>query len=205
VNKKIAQISIALLALSFTAHIFAEQPQTEKSSICPSLKDATILIIRHAEKPDNGDELSPAGVQRADSYAQYFQDFRVDARSLKLDHLFATADSKSSRRSRLTLEPLARTLGLNVDCRFKNKNARELADEIQSHDHGKAILICWHHGQIPEVVRDLGADPARLLPGGKWPDNQFAWVLELRYDHQGRLIPAETRRVNESLMPGDPK
>lgn len=204
-NKKIAPISIALLTLSFATSILAGQPQTEKSSVCPSLRDATILIIRHAEKPDSGDELSPVGVQRADSYAQYFQNFRVDARPLKLDHLFATADSKGSHRPRLTLEPLAKTLGLKVDCRFKNKNARELADEIQSHYYGKAILICWHHGQIPEVVRDLGADPAKLLPDAKWPDNQFAWVLELRYDHQGRLIPAETRRVNENLMPGDAK
>lgn len=204
-NKRIAPISIALLASMLSAPVFAGQSQTEKSSGCPSLTDATILIIRHAEKPGSGDELSPAGVQRADSYAQYFQNFRVDTKPLKLDHLFATADSKGSHRPRLTLEPLAKTLGLKVDCRFKNKNARDLADEIQSHDHGKAILICWHHGQIPEVVSALGADPGKLLPGGKWPDNQFAWVLELRYDHDGRLISGESRRVNENLMPGDPK
>jgi hypothetical protein len=28
-------------------------------------------------------------------------------------------------------------------------------------------------------------------------------VLELHYDDNGRLIPAETKRINENLMPGD--
>lgn len=171
----------------------------------PGLKNAVVFIIRHAEKPDTGFDLSPAGHQRADAYPGYFKSFTLDAKPLKLEHVFATADSKNSQRPRLTVEPLGKALGLDVDARFANKKFQDMVDEIQAKDHGKRLLICWHHGQIPELVRALGADPDKLLPGGKWPNEVFDWMLELRYDENGRLIPAETKIVHENLMPGDSK
>lgn len=205
--KKFVSIWCLLLALVHSTPTFAEPQQNAKSIVSDfrPLQDATILIIRHAEKLDTGQNLSPAGQQRAEAYIQYFKSFQVDAKPLKLDYLFATADSKGSQRPRLTLEPLSNALGLKIDNRFKNKKVQELADEIQSKDHGRHILICWHHGEIPELIRALGADPAKLLPGAKWPGQEFGWVLQLSYDHEGRLIPNQTRRLNENLMPGDSK
>ncbi len=203
--KPIILIRNVLLALALSMPTFAG-PQQDAGSIPGNylaLKDATILIIRHAEKSDSGQGLSPAGQQRAEAYVRYFKNFQIDAKPLRLDCLFATADSKGSQRPRLTLEPLGNALGLKIDRRFKNKKFRELTDEIQSKDHGKSILICWHHGEIPELVRALGADPTKLLPEAKWPDQEFGWVLQLRYDDGGHLIPGETKRINENLMPGD--
>ena len=129
----------------------------------------------------------------------------LDGKPLKLEHLFATADSKNSQLRILTIEPLAAALGLPVDNRFANKKFQDLVDELQAKGHGKQILICWHHGEIPELAGALGADVDKLLPGGKWPDDVFCWMLELRYDHEGKLIPGETKVVNEKLMPGDEK
>ncbi len=202
-----ASIWWILLALILPAPIYAEPQQSGNpivSASCP-LQDATILIIRHAEKPDSGQSLSPTGQKRAEAYIQYFKNFQADAKPLKLDCLFATADSKGSQRPRLTLEPLGKALGIKIDSQFKNKNFQQMVDEIQSTNHGKGILICWHHGEIPQLVRALGADPAKLLPGAKWPDDEFGWVLQLHYDHAGHLMPGETRRINENLMPGDSK
>src|SRR4051812_6839108 len=76
------------------------------------LSNATILIIRHAEKPEHGTGLSPEGEARAQAYARYFQSFRVKAEPLRLDYLVAADDSEHSQRSRLTLEPLAGAIGL---------------------------------------------------------------------------------------------
>jgi len=169
----------------------------------PALKNAVVLIIRHAEKPDSGYDLSPAGYQRADAYPGYFKGLAMDSKPLKLDYVFATADSKGSHRPRLTVEPLGKALGLQIDTRFTNRKFQDMVDEIQTKDHGRHILICWHHGEIPNLVRALGADPDKLLPEGKWPNEVFGWMIELRYDENGRLIPGETKRVNEKLMPGD--
>ena len=169
----------------------------------PALKNAVILIIRHAEKTASGDQLSPDGYKRADAYVNYFKNYQVDGKPLKLDYLYAAADSKASKRVRLTVEPLSKATGLKLDNRFANKDFKGMVEELRATDHGHEILICWHHGQIANIVKALGGDPSALLPNGKWPDDVFDWVFELHYDSTGRLIPAETKRINENLMPGD--
>jgi len=194
-----ARLVYSLVILAALTARSAEPAASES----PALKNAVVLIIRHAEKPDSGYDLSPAGYQRADAYPGYFKGLVVDSQPLKLDYVFATADSKGSHRPRLTVEPLGKALRLQIDTRFTNKKFQEMVDEIQMKDHGRRILICWHHGEIPNLVRALGADPDKLLPEGKWPNDVFGWMLQLRYDENGRLIPGETRRINEKLMPGD--
>src|SRR5882724_2356609 len=188
------------LAILAVLTVRSAEPVAGESS---ALKNAVVLIIRHAEKPDSGYDLSPAGYQRADAYPGYFKGLAMDSKPLKLDYVFATADSKGSHRPRLTVEPLGRALGLQIDTRFNNKKFQDLVDEIQTKDHGPHILICWHHGEIPNLVRALGANPDKLLPEGKWPNEVFGWMIQLRYDENGRLIPGETKRINEKLMPGD--
>jgi hypothetical protein len=170
-----------------------------------ALQDTVVLIIRHAEKPETGSGLTATGQERAEAYVKYFKSFTIDGRPLRLDHLFAAADSAKSQRPRLTLEPLARSLGMKIDSRFTDKNPGTLARELRAKSHGKQILICWRHGEIPELLRALGADPAKLLPDSKWPDQQYAWVIELRFDHQGRPVAEQSRRINENLLAGDSK
>lgn len=201
-----AALLAAIVSISFLpVAIFSQTASVATSSgeKHPALKDAVILIIRHAEKPAEGMTLSPAGEKRAEAYVEYFKKLTLEGKPVKLDHLFATADSKSSERPRLTVEPLGKAIGLKPDVRFKNKNVADLARELQSKSHGEHILICWHHGEIPSLVEALGENPAALLPGGKWPTEEFSWVLLLRFDGEGRLLADQCRCVHEKLMPGD--
>ena len=189
-----------LLVLAAQTVLFADPPVAETSS---GLKNTVILIIRHAEKPESGSGLSADGVARAQAQVNYFRNFTntIDGQPLKFSYLFAAADSPQSQRSRLTIEPTSRAFGLAVDNRFKDRDVFGLANEIRLKPHGPAILIVWHHGQIPALVRALGAEPAKILPKSKWPDDVFGWVIELRYDADGRLV--ETKRFNQKLLPGD--
>ena len=162
-----------------------------------------MLIIRHGEKPDTGRDLSPSGQQRAEAYIHYFQTFTVDSKQLTPDAIFAAKDSKESERPRLTVEPFAQAEKLRIDTRFSSGQSTELSAALRATEQGKRILISWHHTDIPDLLRALGAKPKHLLPDGKWPDPVFDWVIMLSYDQDGRLIPASTRRINEHLMPGD--
>jgi hypothetical protein len=197
-NMKCKLLFAALVALAILAAIFWKPPQNKNSS---ALKNAVILVIRHAEKPDQGDSLSPAGEARALAYIEYFRHFKIGGQPIKPDYLFATADSSNSRRPRLTIEPVSRELGLTIDSRFKDNQFLALAHEIQGRFHGTNMLICWHHGKIPQLLRALGADPKKLLPNGKWPDDVFGWLIQLRYDENGHLF--ESKRINENLAPAD--
>ena len=169
----------------------------------PPLANVDILIIRHAEKPDAGKELSPAGVARANAYVRYFKSLKINGKAAHLDHIFATAESKNSDRERLTVEPLAKSLGLVVDDRYKNKAYGALADDIRTHRYGHELLIVWHHGNIPALVSALQGDAPKLFPSGKWASDHFDWIVELHYDGLGRVQPNRTKLVHEHLMPGD--
>ena len=166
-------------------------------------KDAVVLIIRHAEKPDSGRDLSPSGQQRADAYRGYFENFTVDSKPMRPDAVYAAKDSKESQRPRLTVEPFAKAANLRIDTHFTINQSDKLAAALRAKEKGKRILISWHHSDIPALIRALGAKPKSLLPDGKWPDPVFDWVIVLSYDQEGHLIPASTKRINEHLMPGD--
>ena len=167
----------------------------------PALTNAIVFVIRHAEKPDDGDGLTAAGELRANRYTNFFNQIAINGKTMRIDHVFAAADSRESHRPRLTVEPTARMLGLAVDTRFKNKAFQKLADEVRSGADGKAILVAWHHGEIPSLLQALGAQPAQLLPKGKWPDAVFDWVIILRYDEDGKV---DAQRFSMDFMPTAP-
>jgi len=166
-------------------------------------KNSVILIVRHAENPANGHGLSPRGEERAKAYVNYFENFTVDSKRLEPQAVVVAADSKHSHRPRLTVEPFAKAANLPIDNRFADKQPADLATELRANYQGKVILVCWHHGQIPALLRALGVAPETLLPGGKWPRDVYDWVIMLSFDENGHLIPESTKRINEHLLPGD--
>jgi hypothetical protein len=166
-------------------------------------KGAVVLIIRHAEDGGTGQALAPRGQERAEAYKDYFLNFTVDSKRLEPAVVFAAKDSKQSHRPRLTLEPFAKAAKLKIDARFGNNQSTELAAELRANHQGKVILVSWRHGNIPALLRALGANPEALLPRGKWPGSVYDWVILLGYDHDGHLITGISRRINEHLIPGD--
>jgi hypothetical protein len=151
----------------------------------------TILLIRHAEKPESGNLLGIAGQARAQAYVVYFQNYVRNAQPVTLHYLFAAADSDNSHRPRLTITPLANALGLPINDTFKDKDYQQLAQEIRGDTryNNTNILICWHHGEILDLAAALGVDADKLphkaqwpkaKPSKKpWPKDVFGWVLQL--------------------------
>jgi hypothetical protein len=166
-------------------------------------KNSVVLIIRHAENPANGHGLSPRGEERAEAYKNYFLNFTVDSKRLEPNAVVVAADSKQSHRPRLTVEPFAKAAKLPIDNRFANKQPADLAAGLRANYQGKVILVCWHHGQIPDLLRALGAAPETLLPKGKWPRDVYDWVIMVSFDGNGRVILDSTKRLSEHLLPGD--
>ena len=185
----------AAILFAFSPILAADAPEGPKSSV--------ILIIRHAENPPNGHGLSPRGEERAKAYINYFENFTVDSKREEPNAVVVAADSKHSHRPRLTVQPFAKAANLTIDSRFANKQPADLAAALRANYQEKVILICWHHGQIPAVLRALGADPAMLLPGGKWPRDVYDWVIMVSFDENGHLIPGTTKRISEHLLQGD--
>jgi hypothetical protein len=74
--------------------------------------------------------------------------------------IFATQKSKHSERPIETVTPLSIALTLPINHQFADNDAaiKKMTDAIL-HDvtyAGKIVLICWHHGKIPDVANALG-------------------------------------------------
>lgn len=167
-------------------------------------KSATLLLIRHAEKSGAPDDpgLTPAGQARAHAYVAYFQTLRLGAGPIAPPScLVAAADEPDSQRSRLTLEPLAAALGLDIDTRLAAKATEPLAERLRTDSDydAKTTLVCWTHKHLPALIEALGVRTS-LLPEG-WPETVFDWLVRLVYDDTGVLVRAT--RHDQRLMYGD--
>jgi hypothetical protein len=175
-------ILVALGAAAAWTVSRAQAPDTKDSSSGPK----QVLIIRHAEKPDDSSDegeatdrgLSTRGHERAAALA-----YDIPATFPKPDFLFATKDSKHSKRPGDTIRPLAQRLKLEVDQAYPDteEGYTDLAREILNNPKyaGKRVLICWHHGTLPELAAALKAP----VPPDKqkWSGKVFDRVWQLDY------------------------
>jgi phosphohistidine phosphatase SixA len=151
-----------------------------------------VMLMRHGE--DVGEKsfhLSPAGMKRAQALPRLF-----GARLPKPEVIVATHASKNSNRPVETVEPLARALHVEIDNRFRQDDFAILARNLMTDARfaGKVVLVCWHHGSLPNLARALGVKGAP-----KWPDSQFDHVWVIDFKKKG----ANLEDVHEKLLDGD--
>jgi hypothetical protein len=124
----------------------------------------------------------------------------VRPRFLTPDAIFATQQSKHSKRPIETVTPLAVALNLHINDRFADKDAdiKEMTDAILN-EHafvGKVVLICWHHGKIPAIAKALGVSKPP-----KWPGKIFDRVWQITFP-KGKAALTD---LPQMLMFGDSK
>jgi hypothetical protein len=192
-----ALLGLLLLTMSSPAVAQHYDDGNAPSSVTTRLANATVMIIRHAEKPASGPGLSAAGQARAKAYAAYFQGLRLDGAPVRIDTLVATADSDESLRERLTLEPLSHVTGLPIQQPFDDRAVNELVNWLADGPPDRDILIAWHHGEVPNLLAKLGLDPSTILPGGRWPSDVYNWMVLLRFDRNGNVMPAHCQLIRE--------
>jgi hypothetical protein len=155
---------------------------------------AQILLLRHAEKPESAADLglSPRGQIRAAALAVY-----LPAVFGRPSHLVAASQSKDSNRPALTLKPLSDALRLPVDTRFAHDQFKELAHELLGDPHyqGARIVLCWHHGEIPDLARALQVPDAP----DHWDPDVFDRIWQVDYG----LEQPKLTKVHQKLLFGD--
>jgi hypothetical protein len=146
--------------------------------------------MRHAEKPDDpmNPDLSDAGYVRAERLADY-----VPATFGRPEFLFATALSTHSARPVETLTPLSKQIGVAIDSTFADQDYGALAEDVLSQPQftGKLILVCWHHGDIPSLMRALRAKSDEFPD--PWDPQVFNLILQL--DYAGSADPNMVRVI----------
>jgi hypothetical protein len=187
----------------------AEQP-----TAAPPKTSATIMIIRHAEKPgingstphgmdldgnqDDDHSLSPGGWVRAGALTQLFgsQHGPPPAGLAVPTQLYASQGDTKSLRPVQTLNPLAARLGLFVNTRYARQDVRPLAAELKS--LGGASLVAWESDALPTILGALGG-PINPAPPAVWPNDRFDMVWVLTSEGDGWRFA----QVPQLLLAGD--
>jgi hypothetical protein len=102
----------------------------------------------------------------------------TEARFPAPDFLFAAQASKSSNRPVETITPVSAALNLTYDDRHADGDYAKVASDILTNSKyaGKVVLVCWHHGNIPNLAAALGvANPPA------WPGVVFDRVWAISY------------------------
>lgn len=161
---------------------------------------AQIIIIRHAEKPDTGNELNERGFARARALANFFVSDPAVIAYGPPAALYAMKPKgpDGSVRAIQTVTPLAEKLGLPINSDYLRDSLPELVKAVLSERayDGRTVLICWEHKVIPQLVLNFGWTTAPEHWGGSVFDR--AWILTLR---DGRVISFTD--APEHVLPGD--
>lgn len=146
-----------------------------------------ILLLRHGEKTGdiNDVHLSAEGYARAAKLADY-----IPATFGTPQFLIATAPSAHSIRPIETITPLSQKTEVPVVAQYADKHfepmtAQLLTDPVYT---GALVVLCWHHGQIPNMAAALGAQPGTYPE--VWDDLVFNAILDMQYGADG--APAVT-------------
>lgn len=178
---------------------------------------AQVVIIRHAEKPEVGNQVDSQGCERAYSLPSFFlQNSTVLAYGRPVA-IYAQAPDKSdgSLRPVETIAPTAAQLNMAVDTNYIHKDFQALANEVLSSAayNGRTVFISWEHNGIPDLAIALGAPSS--VPS-QWPGDVFdqAWVLTysggqapLKKHHGNPVAPtgvsASLTIIPEYVLPTD--
>ena len=175
---------------------------------------AHIFIVRHAEKPgeahvdgpNDGPNLSVRGHTRAAGLAL------LKPFPHAVHHIFATKKTKGSVRPIETITPFAKAINGAVESKFADEEFDKLAKKILNKKKyiGKTIVIAWHHGKIPGLIKALGGDPTVApMKNGKWDANVFDRIIHLEYSAVGedcaigKGYTVLTKSLPQQLLFGD--
>jgi hypothetical protein len=154
----------------------------------------TLFLIRHAEKPEDGQpggvgadgtadrrSLTPKGWQRAGCWTELFvpslggnavlpRPQAIFASAPASAHDFAADGAGSkSRRPLETVSMLAEKLNVEIDLRFSKGQEVALA-RVLSGTPG-TTLVCWQHEDIVAIASALSPRPAQFPHD--WPPDRF--------------------------------
>ncbi|MHC4338369.1 MAG: SixA phosphatase family protein [Planctomycetota bacterium] len=129
--------------------------------LCWFYEDTTVLLVRHADRINNVDDLTSDG----------------EARAAKLVHVAGKAGitaiyHSDTTRTRKTAAELANYLGLTPAA----ANTQQLIDLIRSNHRGQKVFVVGHSDTVPDIIEGLGGGTMPDIPHSEY-DNLFVVTL----------------------------
>ena len=178
--EKITLCLVVFLSACFTTDTFAQSAAIQK-----------IVIIRHGEKPVNGDNLSCKGFNRAKMLTAVLnKKFGV----FNCVFVPALIEGKHTKRSRMfeTIIPYAVKYNIDINTKYDETDFSGTANGILKKSGN--ILLVWEHKNIPGIVNALGIKAKDL----KWDDNDFDSIWIITYLNGRANLSKDRENINPS-------
>ena len=131
-----------------------------------------IIIIRHAEKPLKGDNLTCQGLNRSLLLpALLYSKFGIPA--FTYTPSIGTGDSTKHSRMFQTIIPMAVKYNLVINSKYDELDSTGVAADLLKKTG--TVLLVWEHKAIPGIVRSLGVHDLFL----KWANEDYEsiWII----------------------------
>jgi hypothetical protein len=98
----------------------------------------------------------------------------------------------NSARPIETITPLSTALKvpINSDYADTDGDVKKLASQVTSGYDNQVVLICWHHGKLPELAGYLG-----ISNPPKWPQTEFNQLWEIDFSADPPTLTAHQENV----------
>lgn len=176
-----------LLLLCSIGILFCSNGQTSTASAAGK----KIIIIRHGEKPDDGDNLSCKGLNRALALPQVLYSKFGLPQNVFVPSLH-TGKKTSTARMYQTIVPFAVKYNLNVNSKFDVEDAEGLAGALKQ--TAGTSLVVWEHKNINDITKALGVQQKL-----KWESDDFDGIWIVTLSAAGATVTTD----KEGLLPKD--
>jgi hypothetical protein len=131
-----------------------------------------VVIIRHGEKPEPGDNLSCQGENRALQIPEVIKQ-KYGIPNFSYVPTLSLGSSTSHARMFQTITPFAIKYNLTVNSAYGEKDTSKAAADVMKKTG--TVLMVWEHSNIQALAISLGAKSAPPWPSGN--DFDSIWVV----------------------------
>ena len=154
--------------------------------------DLRVVLIRHAEKPAKGYNLTCQGINRSLQLVPVLHS-RFGLPSAIFVPALGQGDTTKHARMFQTIVPFAAKYNLLISTSYREDDTLALAQAIRQQKG--VVLVVWEHSRLPAIARCLGVRDALL----HWHDDDYdsLWVVEFV---NGAAV---LKKDKEGLKPGE--
>jgi len=147
-----------------------------------------LVFIRHAERPDNGENLNCAGFNRSVLLPSVlYRKFRLAT------DIFVPSvkPGNVTKRSRMleTILPYAVKYNLSINSKYDEDDSKGIASALLKETG--TVIVVWDHTKIPDIVSVLGI--RRYL---KWEHDDFDSILIITFPRGKPVLKIDREGLN---------
>ena len=189
-NIRIQQYSLTLLLILTTACLIScedKKHDADKNSPSNHLK---IVIIRHGEKPNEGDNLSCQGQNRALQLAAVLHQKLNIPDAIYVPALKSDDETKHSRMFQ-TASPFAIKYNVAINSKYSADENEKIAKSVLKKQG--TVLMVWEHSAIQALASTLGVDSPP-----EWADKDFDSIWVINYQDGKTKLVMDKEGLNPS-------